>query len=239
MHRWALLCVALPGLIISACQGPPPTQIVLVVTATPMGLVAQAVATAPPGATSVPVQARDGPGAAPVATTAGLQPATLTSSDATPAPLPGTPYLVQPTPTVRQIQVAEQIFERGRMFWLQPTGQIWVMVVTGAGVGNWYVYEDQFEEGDPESDPELIPPDEDLRQPVRGFGLLWRNNTRLRELLGWGTTDEFGYVTRYEYHPALQVEDGQIVSAPGEHVLYSLVGEGFRFIEESGSWRLN
>ena len=123
-----------------------------------------------------------------------------------PAPLPGTPALVQPTPTVRQIQVAEQIFERGRMFWLQPTAQIWVMVLTGEGVGDWYVYEDFFREGDPEFDPGIVPPDEDLKQPIRGFGRLWRENRNVREQLGWATTDEFGFVTRYEYHPALSLE---------------------------------
>ena len=237
MHRRALICVALLGIIISACQGPPPTQIVLVVTATPQGAAAQAADTVPAGATPVPAQGDQT--LSPAATTVAGQAAPATSAVATPAPLPGTPFLVQPTPTVRQIQVAEQIFERGRMFWLQPTGQIWVMVVTGEGEGQWYVYEDTFEEGDPESDPDIIPPDEDLRQPVRGFGLLWRSNSQVREWLGWGTTDEFGYVTRYEYHPALQIEEGLVVSAPGEHVLYSLVGEGFRFIEETGSWRLN
>lgn len=238
MHRRGLLCVMLLGILAGACQGPPPTQIVLVVTATPEGFVAQGVAGADPLA-GTSTAAPSGP----TATAAALTPATATplpaSSTATPAPLPGTPVLVQPTPTVRQIQVAEQIFERGRMFWLQPTAQIWVMVLTGEGVGDWYVYEDFFKEGDPEFDPAIVPPDEDLKQPIRGFGRLWRENSNVREQLGWATTDEFGFVTRYEYHPALALEADVIVSLPGEHVLYSLYGEGFRFIEESGSWRLN
>ena len=93
--------------------------------------------------------------------------------------------------------------------------------------------------GDLEFDPNIVPPDEDFKQPIRGFGRLWRDNTLVRQLLGWATTDEFGFVTRYEYHPAVQYVDGQYVSAPGQHVLYSLYGEGLRFIEESSSWRLD
>ena len=238
MHRRVLFCVMLLGILASACQGPPPTQIVLVVTATPEGFVAQGVAGADPLAgTSSPDQTTTP--ATPATTTLTPSPAV---ASATPAPLPGTGtpvVLVQPTPTVRQIQVAEQIFERGRMFWLQPTAQIWVMVLTGEGVGDWYVYEDFFKEGDPEFDPGIVPPDDELKQPIRGFGRLWRENSNVREQLGWATTDEFGFVTRYEYHPALALEDDVIVPLQGEHVLCSLYGEGFRFIEESGAWRLN
>ena len=48
MHRRELWCIVLLGLLISACQGPPPTQIVLVVTATPQSeAVAQEVAREP------------------------------------------------------------------------------------------------------------------------------------------------------------------------------------------------
>ncbi len=244
MHRRAWLCVTLIGILVSACQGPPPTQIVLVVTATPEGFAAQAgpeTAFRPPvqsGLGSQAVEQRSQAVELGTATSTPLSSPTSVSS-VTPAPLPGTPFFTQPTPTVRQIQVAEQIFERGRMFWLQPTGQIWVLVVTSEGRGDWFVYEDLFEEGDLESDPGIVPPDDTLQQPVRGFGRLWRDNSEVREQLGWATSDEFGFVTSYEYHPTLRFEDGRYVSAPGEHVMHSLYGEGFRFIEESGSWRLN
>ena len=234
MHRRGLIFVVLLGLLASACEGPPPTQIVLVVTATPQEFAAQSAADAQETTADGTAQTEAMPGSE-IAT------ATPVPGLATFTPLPVTETLavMQPTPTVRQIQVAEQIFERGRMFWLQPTRQIWVMVVSREGAGEWYVYEDFFEEGDLEFDPNIVPPDEDFKQPIRGFGRLWRDNTLVRQLLGWATTDEFGFVTRYEYHPALQSVDGQYVSAPGQHVLYSLYGEGLRFIEESSSWRMN
>lgn len=237
MHRRRLLCIVLLAIFAGACQNAPPTQIVLVVTATPEGVAAQGVAreqTSPvaAGDTAVtPLAAADSSSVTPVA---GL-------AAATPVLLSRTPTVPQPTPTVRQIQVAEQIFERGRMFWLQPIRQIWVMVVSSEGSGEWYAYEDIFEEGEPEFDPALVPPAEDLQQPIRGFGRLWRENPNVREWLGWATSDEFGFVTRYEYHPALGLVDGEIVSLPGYHVLYSLYGESFRFVNDGtgGTWRLS
>jgi hypothetical protein len=189
----------------AACQGPPPTQIILVVTATPTpeetiqadGTVeSQAVATS----TALPIVATPSPAAS-----------------------------VNPSPTaiVNQIQVAEQVFEHGRMFWLQPTGQIWVMIVEEEGQGRWQIFDDTFEDGELEFDPEIVPP-QGFEQPQRGFGKLWRDNPELRESLGWAITPEFGFVTRYEYH-----------ADPGYHLLSSLYEETFRFNEADRSWQLN
>ncbi len=235
MHRRRLLCAVLLVFFASACDIAPPTQIILVVTATPQDIAAQGAAAAQGTATNVAMQAA-------LPAIANVTDVTPVAGLATFTPTPlvtETPAVPQPTPTVRQIQIAEQIFERGRMFWLQPTRQIWVAVVTREGGGDWYVYEDFFEEGDPEFDPDIIPPNEDLKQPIRGFGRLWRDNLKVRELLGWATSDEFGFVTRYEYHPAQTLVDGQLVSAPGEHVLFNLYGEGLRFVESSSTWGLD
>lgn len=216
MHRRLLLCLALLALIIAACQGPPPTQIILVVTATPETAEETAA-----------VQADDA--------TAAVSP----TSEPTTIPLTSTPAATPtvsniPTPTITQIQVAEQVFENGRMFWLQPTGQIWVMIVTSEGRGDWQIYEDTFTEGEPETDPELVPPP-GMEQPTRGFGKLWRDNPDLRAALGWAITPEFGFVTRYEYHPGGTIDAPE----PGHHVLLSLYEEAFRFNERNQTWRLN
>jgi hypothetical protein len=112
------------------------------------------------------------------------------------------------------------------MFWLQPTGQIWVMIVEDEGRGRWQIFDDSFEEGEMEFDPEIIPP-EGFEQPQRGFGKLWRDNPELREALGWAITPEFGFVTRYEYH-----------ADPGYHLLSSLYEETFRFNETDRTWQL-
>lgn len=217
MHRRLFFCLALLALMIAACQGPPPTQIIMVVTATPS-----------PEEATAEVQADD---ATPVVLPTNEQPTAIPATQ-TPATTP-TPDNV-PTPTITQIQVAEQVFENGRMFWLQPTGQIWVMIVTSEGRGDWQIYEDNFVEGEPEFDPELVAP-EGMEQPMRGFGKLWRESPGLREALGWAITPEFGFVTRYEYHP------GGTITAPepGYHVLLSLYEEAFRFNERNQTWRLN
>ncbi|MCL4249974.1 MAG: hypothetical protein KJ065_17635 [Anaerolineae bacterium] len=216
-------------LAIAACDGPPPTMVVLVVTATPdASVMPTAVATETAGSTPESTQA---------SIPATVTPTPTENAAPTSAPTP-TPD-VFPTPTVGQIQVAEQLFQRGRMFWVQPTQQIWVLTITGEGRGTWTIYPDTFEDGvDPDLDPALVAP-EGLIQPERGFGKLWRNNPEVREALGWATTPEFGYVSDYEYHPGGRVDaQGQYVAAPGYHILYSLYREQFRFNEVDSTWQL-
>ncbi len=218
MHRTMLFCLALIMLILGACQGPPPTQIIMVVTATPED--APVIQTDPTEAT------------AEVEPTEAEEEATPTEAQPTPQITPTATTDPFPTPTITQIQVAEQVFENGRMFWLQPTGQIWVMIVLEEGEGDWRIYEDTYEDSELEFDPDIIPP-EGLEQPTRGFGKLWRENPELRESLGWAITPEFGFVTRYEYHP------GRTPQEPGYHVLLSLYEEAFRFNEADQTWQLN
>jgi len=49
-----------------------------------------------------------------------------------------------PTPVVARIQIVEQLFERGRMFWLEPNREIWVLLINGEGRGTWAAYEDSW-----------------------------------------------------------------------------------------------
>jgi hypothetical protein len=85
---------------------------------------------------------------------------------------------------------AQQFFERGFMMWLAPREAIYVFYEDG----NYRVYPDEFQEGDPERDPDLVPP-EGLEQPIRGFGLVWRTHPEVREGLGWATAPEKGFST--------------------------------------------
>ncbi len=240
-------------LVAAACQGPPATQVVLVVTATPdpesSPEVTVLVVTATPEAGTSSAAVATGSGTTTSAQAAANATSTATATIAATMPRPSaTPTMAFfPTPTITQIQVAEQVFERGRMFWIQPRSQIWVMIAEPdvAGRGEWQVYADSWQEGDPALDPALTPP-EDLFQPERGFGKLWRENSELQEALGWAVTPEFGFVTRYEYYPNVQVENGQVVLTngtptplPGYHVLVSLYNEAFRFNELDSTWQLN
>jgi len=213
MRYRLLTCLALM-LIVAACQGPPPTQIVLVVTATPESQQTEAITS-----TTEIQQATEEPMVT-LSTTTSQASATLD------------PF---PTPTLSQIQVAEQVFEHGRLMWIQPRKQIWVMVDDGSGKGTWSVFEDTFQDGESEFDPSLIPP-QGMYQPERGFGKLWRENQTVNDSLGWGLTPEFGYVSNYEYYPGGKVEQNQYLPGPGYHILFSLSQEKFQFNEADYTW---
>ncbi len=180
--------------------------------------VAQAVATANSlAATATAVQATIG--AAPTATP------TIT---ATPDPFP--------TPVIGKIYVAEQRFEGGWLFWLQPNAQIWLLSYNDTGNRIWTVYDDTFVEGDAETDPQIIPPDGRF-QPVRGFGKLWRENPEVRQTLGWAIELERGHTTRYEYHHGGGVNAENVYEpAPGYHLVESATGDTYRFYEDGFTW---
>ncbi len=218
--RLRLILCAMFMIVLAGCQGQT-EKVVLVVTATP-----------PPTDASASSVATD--------TTAPQVPtavATITVVPATETPSVTATIDVRPTATLGQIQVAEEVFEHGRMFWIQPQEQIWVMYDNGQGSGQWQVYENTYKDGEPASDPSIVPPDGKY-QPVRGFGKLWREHPEIKDKLGFGITPEFGYVSNYEYHPGGQVDaQGKWVPGTGYHILFSLYNEKFQFNEVDGTWK--
>ena len=88
---------------------------------------------------------------------------------------------------------AEQRFERGVMLWVSHEDRIYVLFDDGYS-REWKAYRDEWDEGDPTLDPDIVPP-AGLQQPVRGFGLLWREESGIRERLGWAVEEEHGYQT--------------------------------------------
>jgi hypothetical protein len=231
-------------MVLASCQASPPTVVYIVLSPTPeadaspeASLEADASAT-----TETPTESATATEAQPAtpmpATVMGAQ-----SDSATPTSQPTAPAATPmpanfPTQTVAQIQVAEQVFEGGRMMWLQPVAQIWVLEVDDEGSGSWLRFEDNFVDGeDIDTDPSIVPP-EGMFQPERGFGKLWRENDDLRDALGWAITPEFGYISQYEYIPDGQIVDDEFVPGFGHHVLFSLNGEAFSFLEESERWIL-
>lgn len=152
-----------------------------------------------------------------------------------------------PTDTVAEVAIAEQVFEHGRMFWIRHTRQVWVMVDDPDPAypgGDWYCFNDTYQEGDPEIDPDLVPP-EGLLQPRRGFGKLWREHAELKDNMGWAITPEFELTSRYTYIAGGYVDDsGTYVPGPGEHRLVTLYNESISFFEREirgdclgGTWR--
>lgn len=108
------------------------------------------------------------------------------------SPPPAACPLYEPTRT----QAAEQLFEHGRMIWLAETRrpdstsgpQVLVLYDDGA----CHQYDDTWAEGEPETDPAIVPP-AGMLQPARGLGKVWRERPGLRERLGWATAPAQGY----------------------------------------------
>lgn len=93
-------------------------------------------------------------------------------------------------------QAAQQSFEGGRMVWLASTNQIYVLYGFASG-GSVARVANTWANGEPESDPSITPPDGKY-QPVRGFGKVWRENSAMREALGWALAPEQGFTSMYQ-----------------------------------------
>jgi hypothetical protein len=89
---------------------------------------------------------------------------------------------------------AEQHFERGVMIWVQQEDRLYVLYADNQSSPKWEPFTDDWDEGEPVDDPSLVPPG-GLYQPVRGFGLVWRDNPHVRQRLGWATGQEMGFGT--------------------------------------------
>jgi hypothetical protein len=88
---------------------------------------------------------------------------------------------------------AVQRFESGTMIWVEEEDHIYVLF-DDEGPPGWNRYVDTWDPGEPERDPKLRPPN-GLYQPVRGFGLVWREEPGVRDRLGWAVGEEFGFST--------------------------------------------
>jgi hypothetical protein len=234
-----LLALALTGCGGGSAADGPPTQtpIYVVVTDTPA-----------PGTTQATGQQTEEPESTPESEGEG-------NPDEAGAESEDTGVVPIPTPFVCKAEIVEQTFEQGFMFWVGGTvderckaehdfepgsGEIWVLILDedDAQYGEWYAFVDNWDEDtDPESDPDMDPEDDDLRQPVRGFGKVWRDELTedQRDDLGYATAGEFKFVTDYRYDPGgFLNEAGEFVPRPGIHRLVALGGEQLFFDEQSG-----
>ncbi len=121
---------------------------------------------------------------------------------------------------------AEESFERGRMIWLQEVrteSAVYPKVIlVFYNDGRFEKHPDTWTEGEPESDPSIVPP-AGLYQPIRGFGKLWRTNAAVRDRLGWATAPEQGFNTFWQMQMAESIGipffvrriDGRVIRAAG------------------------
>jgi len=111
-----------------------------------------------------------------------------------------------------------QTFEHGIMFWRESDKSIFVLsnikIQQGQPTDGWWRVNDTWQEGEPESDPGLEAPG-GLRQPIRGFGKVWRENGFIREAVGWATSEEIGAAIAWQ-----QFEGGFMMTGPNNAPVY-------------------
>jgi hypothetical protein len=88
---------------------------------------------------------------------------------------------------------AEQVFEDGRMIWLQHDDRIYVFFDDGT----YQTFEDTWVAGQPDSVHGLTPPAGRF-MPVRGFGKVWSGDANVRLRLGWALGEERGFETQLQ-----------------------------------------
>lgn len=167
----------------------------------------QAVSAAPTGANGVIViPPAPGPASCPVAPPGGFGTA-----------FQNNPALIQeigcPIGTIISMPSAAQGFEHGQMVWFQgPPALIYALL----GTGRFQAYDDTYNAAtDPVSGGETPPTG--LKEPVRGFGKVWRTYPDVRGGLGWAVNDEAGG------QATVQIFDrGQMAYLPEQNMIYVL-----------------
>lgn len=128
-------------------------------------------------------------------------------------------------PITSSIASASQLYERGEMFWLAgPPSAIYALFTTG----RFQRYDDTYVDGvDPISGGEI--PSAGLKEPIRGFGKVWRTFGEVRGM-GWALLDESGG------QATVQVFDrGTMIYLPQRGLIVILINDPGGI---SGSWRI-
>jgi LysM repeat protein len=118
---------------------------------------------------------------------------------------------------------AFQPFERGFMIWLPAQDFIEPTIYVFFDDGRVSLVRDRWSPDLPDEDPDLSPPD-GLYQPVRGFGLAWREEPGLRESLGWATAPESNYEVTYQGQARESIPGIYYMRAPDGRILH-VVGQ--------------
>jgi len=143
-------------------------------------------------------------------------------------------YFFEPAPsTCPQGQpvnsfAAEQSFESGVMIWLEAFDSIYVFYKDEQ---LWQRFDDVFEEGQPESDPTLSPPDGRF-QPIRGFGKVWREHPEVRGRLGWAVGVELAFESAFQRQASDEIGDAVVFLRTFKGQVFALINRGL----DQGDW---
>ena len=139
------------------------------------------------------------------------------------APAPGT----CPQAAAATTPAAEQAFQNGRMVWLKELrvgeSAIANVILVLFSDGSFNRFSDTWVEGMLELDTSIAPPS-GLLQPIRGFGKAWRENSNVRNKIGWATASEKGFTSTWQAQmreslPSagnLKLLDGKVIEVLGD-----------------------
>ncbi|HSH01192.1 MAG TPA: LysM peptidoglycan-binding domain-containing protein [Anaerolineae bacterium] len=103
--------------------------------------------------------------------------------------------IICPANPVVTLLAAQQPFEHGHMYWLPtPEGNLIFVLMED---GSTAVFTDDWLNNQEEPTNTPTPP-AGYHMPVRGFGLVWRNNPHISNALGWATTPEGQLPVQYQ-----------------------------------------
>ena len=123
-------------------------------------------------------------------------------------------------------EAASQDFEHGFLLWRVSPDQVYVMYDDGRlGFYPMSVYPESVRQNPPGGDPNIQPP-AGFQQPVRGFGLIWRDNVQVRDGLGWAVEGE----ARADWYYGFEAQD-----FVGGTILHEC-RMGVRVLLSSGTW---
>ena len=120
-----------------------------------------------------------------------------------------------PAGPARETRLVEQIFERGRMIFVEGTDIVYALLNDGFAPA-WIALENRFNPAvHAESEPGFVPP-AGFYQPVKELGFIWRGNDVIRNRLGLAVQPEFaslGFIQSF-------------VTAEGDTTLYISSADG-------------
>jgi hypothetical protein len=114
-----------------------------------------------------------------------------------------------------------QPFQGGYMIWVGQQDAIYALYVNSAAP-RWQVFNDSYQDGMPEVDPNLATTLPGTWQPRRGFGLVWRGQPGVRDRLGWALSEtEIGYTVQVQVG-----SDGSILMSDPNGQVFNLAPGG-------------
>jgi len=233
-----LLCVVVLGMVavagslgkrptptsaLALAEGPTVTSSALA-AAPPVKSTATATSSSTPTSTPIPIKPSDTP-----AHTRTFTPAPTRTRTSTPAPTPSCPPVSGPYAAIwqsaqaklgcakgdaRVIWMAEEMFQKGRMYWRKDNDNIYALF----NGGGWAAYANIWRDGDPQETCSSGTP----ITAVRGFGKIWCTTPSVRNGLGNATTEESGY-----YSTVQDFARGMIFRASSGKALVLYSGDGW------------